>query len=130
MLCDAANLVLDPQHVRAAPCPKHRPHYMCSFGKTYNRYQPGAFQLACHAEEAGLQLMAFPQDHLQDIMEALQAQGDANSHLQVLKQLHQTSSSEYHSDFTPVVQLMILLQNRHYHRYYMPIRSAECCHQL
>lgn len=99
VLCDAANLVLDPQHIRPAPCPKHRPHYMCSFGKTYNRYQPGAFQLGCHAEEAGLQLMAFPQDHLRDIVEALQVHGDATSHLQVLKQLHQTRSFGSCSDF-------------------------------
>ena len=81
VFCDAANLVLDPQHMRAAPCPKHRPHYMCTFGKTYNRYQPGAFQMACSPGK--LQLKEFPQDHLRDIMESFQMQDDTSLQSQV-----------------------------------------------
>lgn len=56
---------------------------MCTFGKTYNRYQPGAFQLPCSGGK--LQLKEFPQDHLKDIMESFQMQDDTSLHLQVIR---------------------------------------------
>ena len=68
VLCDAKNLIIDPAQALPAACPKHRPHYLCNFGATYNHYMPGAFGLAC---SAGIKLEDFPRDHLQDIMESI-----------------------------------------------------------
>ena len=69
VLCDAVNLMVDPRHMLAAPCLKHRPNYLCNFGTTYNRYLPGAFGMACTS--AIKSLKEFPRDHLQDIMDSM-----------------------------------------------------------
>lgn len=69
VLCDAVNLMVDPKHMMAAPCLKHRPNYLCNFGTTYNRYLPGAFGMACTS--AIRSLAEFPRDHLQDIMDSM-----------------------------------------------------------
>ena len=44
--------------------------YMCSLGRTYLGYQPGAFQMGC--DWPTKELSAFSKDHQQDIMAALQ----------------------------------------------------------
>ncbi|KAL0034323.1 hypothetical protein WJX77_009296 [Trebouxia sp. C0004] len=69
VLCDAVNLKVDPSHMLAASCLKHRPNYLCNFGTTYNRYLPGAFGMACTS--AIKSLKQFPKDHLQDIMDSM-----------------------------------------------------------
>lgn len=69
VLCNAVNLMVDPRHMLAAPCLKHRPNYLCNLGTTYNRYLPGAFGMACTS--AIQRLDDFPKDHLQDIMDSM-----------------------------------------------------------
>lgn len=69
VLCDAVNLMVDPRHMLAAPCLKHRPNYLCNFGTTYNRYLPGAFGVACTSAIKSIE--EFPKDHLQDIMDSM-----------------------------------------------------------
>ena len=69
VLCNAVNLMVDPRHMLAAPCLKHRPNYLCNFGTTYNRYLPGAFGMACTSAIKALE--EFPRDHLQDIMDSM-----------------------------------------------------------
>lgn len=69
VLCDAHNLIINPAQTLPAACPKHRPHYLCTFGATYNHYLSGAFGLAC--KSALIKLEDFPRDHLQDIMESV-----------------------------------------------------------
>lgn len=69
VLCSAQNLIIDSAQALPAACPKHRPHYLCTFGATYNHYLPGAFGLACNL--APIKLEDFPRDHLQDIMESM-----------------------------------------------------------
>ncbi len=69
VLCNAVNLMVDPRHMLAAPCLKHRPNYLCNFGPTYNRYLPGAFGMACTSAIKSLE--EFPKDHLQDIMDSM-----------------------------------------------------------
>ncbi len=69
VLCNAVNLIVDPKHMLAASCLKHRPNYLCNLGTTYNRYLPGAFGMACTS--AIDKLEDFPKDHLQDIMASM-----------------------------------------------------------
>ena len=71
VLCDAQNLIIDPAQTLPAACPKHRPHYLCNLGATYNHYLPGAFALACKLAAIKENLEDFPRDHLQDIMESM-----------------------------------------------------------
>ena len=69
VLCDAANLIVNPKQMVAASCLKLRPNYLCNFGATYNHYLPGAFGLTC--KSAPIKLEDFPKDHLQDIMDSM-----------------------------------------------------------
>ncbi|KAK2077117.1 hypothetical protein QBZ16_004751 [Prototheca wickerhamii] len=76
-LCDLENVVIDPSLAPRAPCPRHRPGYMCT-SRTYHRYDPGSFRVRCAWGGGAFNASRYSRDHGRDIFEAVSAGADAS----------------------------------------------------
>ncbi|KDD72097.1 hypothetical protein H632_c3870p0, partial [Helicosporidium sp. ATCC 50920] len=68
VMCDGANVLLDPGKLDLTRCLKHRPGYLCQH-RSYLSHPPGSWRANC--AWPGFELEAFSRDHQRDVFEAL-----------------------------------------------------------